>query len=290
LTAASDIELANATQDNLFALFRAMAEVLPGAEIVETEQLCYHHTFPTNPMFKGVWRTRLSAGEIDQAIDETIAWFAARRSPFFFWWTGPGSTPTDLPERLQERGFLDMAEQMKELAPGIKQTELGAPCMTADLHHMNEAVLTRVPPGFSIQEIQTEAQLQDFKRVFVESYEIPDWAGQAWVDAALRVGIGKTPWRMYVGYLGGKPVATNMLVLGGGVAGLFAVATIPAARGMGLGAAISLKPLLEARQMGYRYGVLFSSEMGVSVYERIGFELTDARLNRYLWRENLPPA
>jgi ribosomal protein S18 acetylase RimI-like enzyme len=68
------------------------------------------------------------------------------------------------------------------------------------------------------------------------------------------------------------------------VASVYAVATVPAARGKGIGAAITLKPLLEAREMGYRYAVLFSSEMGVRVYERIGFHLTNVRINRYLWR------
>jgi GNAT superfamily N-acetyltransferase len=63
------------------------------------------------------------------------------------------------------------------------------------------------------------------------------------------------------------------------------VATVPAARGLGIGAAITLQPLLEARdQDGYKYAVLFSTEMGVPVYQRIGFRLTDVRINRYLWR------
>jgi len=51
------------------------------------------------------------------------------------------------------------------------------------------------------------------------------------------------------------------------------------------GAAITLQPLLEARdQDGYQYAVLFSTEMGIPVYKRIGFRLTDIRINRYLWR------
>jgi GNAT superfamily N-acetyltransferase len=108
------------------------------------------------------------------------------------------------------------------------------------------------------------------------------WAGQAWVDATLNIGIGSTPWRMFVGYLDGEPVATNMLFNGAGVASVYAVATVPTARGKGIGGTITLKPLLLARERGYRYGVLFSSEMGVSVYERIGFRLTTARINRYL--------
>lgn len=286
LTHATEVELAHATQENLFALFRAMADALPGGELVETSSLGYHHTFPTNPMFKGVWHTRFSAEEAEEQIDVLIDWFKQRQAPFFFWWTGLDTTPEDLPQRLQKRGLLDMAEQMQVLATGIKQTELGAPCMVADLNHMNEAVLTQVPAAFSIREVQDSAGLQDFKRVFLESYAIPEWAGQAWVDATSRVGIGQTHWRIFVGYLDGEPVATTMLFNGAGVAGLYAVATVPAARGKGIGAAISLMPLLEARQQGYVYGVLFSTEMGYRVYERIGFRATKARINRYLWRNS----
>jgi GNAT superfamily N-acetyltransferase len=62
------------------------------------------------------------------------------------------------------------------------------------------------------------------------------------------------------------------------------VGTIPSARGLGIGAAITLKPLLDARAQGYRYGVLFATEMGQPVYERIGFRVVPGRINRYLWR------
>ncbi len=282
----SPAQLEAAVEENLFALFRAMTETLPNSELVESDRLCYHLAFPSNPMFKGVWRTRLAADEVESAIDHTLAWFKERHAPFIFWWTGPDTEPQDLGQRLMARGMLSMEGQMAELAHGIRQTAAGAPGMVADLQHINEAALTQTPPGFTIQAVRTEADLLDFKRIFVDSYEIPDWAGQAWVDATLQAGIGQTPWKMYVGYLNGEPVATNMLFNGAGVASIYAVATLPAARGKGIGGAISLKPLLEARQMGYRYAVLFATEMGVSVYERIGFQLTGARINRYLWRNS----
>jgi len=283
LTNASEAELANAVEENLCALFRAMAASL-GGEIEEGAKLNRHLTFPTNPMFKGVWKTRLTEQEADAAINETVAWFKARNAPFFFWWTGPGTTPVDLPQRLQARGLLDMAEQQQELARGIMQTELGAPGMIADLNRMNEKALTETPSGFIIREVADPAGLDDFKRVFVETYAIPDWAGQAWVDATGRVGIGQTAWKMYVGYLDDQPVATNMLFNGGGVASVYAVAAVAAVRGKGIGGAITLKPLLEARALGYQYGVLFATEMGIHAYERIGFKMTGARINRYLWR------
>jgi GNAT superfamily N-acetyltransferase len=280
---ATDAQLGLAVQENLFDLFRAMAAFL-GGELEETASFSRHFSFPTNPMFKGVWGARLAEEDIEESIRESIAWFKARGAPYFFWWTGPGTTPSNLGQISQSYGMLDMAEQQQESAAGIKQTELGAPGMVADLRSMNEAVLTEVPDGFLIEEVCDEAALYDFKQVFVETYKILEWAGQAWVDATLKIGIGKTPWRMYVGRLNGQAVATNMLFNGAGVASVYAVATVPAARGKSIGGAITLKPLLEAREMGYRYAVLFSSEMGVPVYERIGFRMTDIRINRYLWR------
>lgn len=284
LQRATNAQLADSVQENLFDLFRAMATHL-GGELEEAAGSSRHFSFPTNPMFKGVWNTRLSSDNLEETIEETIAWFEARGAPYFFWWTGPGTTPSDLGQRLQARGLLDMAEQQQELAAGLKQTDLGAPGMVADLGSVNEALLAQVPAGFTIEEVRDEPALYAFKKVFVETYEIPEYTGQAWVDATLKIGIGKTPWRMYVGRLDGQAVATNMLFNGAGVASVYAVATVPAARGKGIGSAITLKPLLEAREMGYRFAVLFSSEMGVRVYERIGFRLTAARINRYLWRE-----
>ena len=283
LSDATDEQLAAAVEENLFALFRAMAGAL-GGEIVEGEGLSHHLAFPTNPMYKGAWRTRLSAADADEAIDHTVTWFKERGAPFFFWWTGPSTQPADLGLRLAAHGLIDMAEQAEQLALGIHSTALGAPCMVADLRQMNETVLSRVPPGFTLEVVQDEAGLAGFKQVLIEGYDIPPQVADGWAQAAMRLGIGNTPWRMYLGRLDGEPVATNMLFNGGGAAGIFGVATTPAARGKGIGAAISLHPLLEAREMGYRYGALFATDMAVRVYERIGFRQTGQRLNRYLWR------
>jgi ribosomal protein S18 acetylase RimI-like enzyme len=281
----NDGRLAQATADNLFALFGAMAQRLPDGELDRQPGFCRHHSPPTNPMFKGVWATSLEPPEVDAAIDDNIAWFRARAAPYFFWWTGPSSSPGDLGARLQARGFLDMAGQQQALAPGIKQTERGAPIMVAELAALDSELLARTPPGYQMVEVADAAALDHFKQVFVETYQIPEWAGQAWVDATRAIGIGRTPWRMFVGYLDGAPVATNMLFLGGGVASVYAVATLPAAQGRGVGAAITIAPLLSARAAGYHHAVLFSTEMGFKVYQRIGFRDTGARINRYLWRD-----
>lgn len=267
LTNASLAQLSAAVEENLFALFRAMT-TLPESEIVESERLCYHHAFPSNPMFKGAWRTRLSPDEAHAVIDETVTWFKAHAAPFAFWWVGPGTQPADMPERLTAHGF----------TPNI----FGDPGMAADLTTLNEDVQT--PDGFSIVTVADQKTLEDWRDVFYTSFEVPPLVAQAWVDATLGLGIGSTPWQQYVGYWHGKPVAANMLFNGGGVASVYGVGTLREARGKGIGAAITLQPFLDARAQGCRYGVLFSTEMGFPVYQRLGFYEVDCRIGRYLWR------
>jgi ribosomal protein S18 acetylase RimI-like enzyme len=101
-------------------------------------------------------------------------------------------------------------------------------------------------------------------------YGLPvDWASITY-DLWLKFGFD-FPTRNYLGYLNGKPVSTSTVFYGGGAAGIYDVATLPEVRGKGLGAALTLKPLQDAREMGYRVGVLQSSEMGFNVYKKLGF-------------------
>ena len=66
------------------------------------------------------------------------------------------------------------------------------------------------------------------------------------------------------------------------MAGIYDVATLPKARGRGIGSALTLAPLLDARQAGYRVGVLQSSEMGYGVYQKMGFQHLCQIENYYL--------
>lgn len=254
-------------EENMFELFRTMT-TLPDGELVESEKLSYHHTFILNPMFNGVWGTNLSEDEVDAAIEQTLDWFKARKVPYIFWWTGTRTQPVNLPERLVAHGFaLNFP---------------GDPGMIATLHALPEHVNT--PDGFTVKVVTNEEMLEDWRDVFCASFEAPLFAGQAWIDAAKRVGISNTPWQLYVGYLHDQPVATNILFNGAGIAGLYGVGTIAEARGKGIGAAITWQPLVDARAQGYHIGALFASEMGYPVYKRLGFQDTACRIGRYMWR------
>ena len=55
------------------------------------------------------------------------------------------------------------------------------------------------------------------------------------------------------------------------MAGLYAVVTLPWARRRGIGTALTVAPLVEARAAGYRTATLQASVGGQGVYARIGF-------------------
>jgi hypothetical protein len=113
-------------------------------------------------------------------------------------------------------------------------------------------------------------------------YDMPEESARTWEKATLVLGAENAPWRLYVGYLDGKPVATNMVLDAAGVAGLFCVGTIPEVRGRGVARPIILQPLLDSLALGYRYGVLFASEMGIPVYEHLGFHRVAIDIGRYV--------
>ena len=68
--------------------------------------------------------------------------------------------------------------------------------------------------------------------------------------------------RRFVAWLDGQPVATSRLSMAGGVAGLYTVVTMPEARGIGIGRAMTLTALLAGREAGMRIGALQATEMG----------------------------
>ena len=70
---------------------------------------------------------------------------------------------------------------------------------------------------------------------------------------------------------GGRLVATSMLYLDDGLAGIYCVATLPAERGCGLGAHVTAEALRAAGRLGYGVGLLQSSATGHSVYQGLGF-------------------
>jgi GNAT superfamily N-acetyltransferase len=77
--------------------------------------------------------------------------------------------------------------------------------------------------------------------------------------------------RGHVGFVGKRPVATSFSLAYHGVCGVYFVATLPEERGKGYGTALTWRAVVGARREGCRASFLQASDMGVPVYERMGY-------------------
>jgi GNAT superfamily N-acetyltransferase len=216
-------------------------------------------------MWNCVVHTRLEPETADRQIQDTIAYFRSRDLPMD-WYVGPATTPADLGERLKAQGLVHEAD---------------VPGMAADLTELNED--SPLPLRLEVHRVEDVGTLKSFLQILATVFAFPESSQTRVFDVESSCGLGpNSPYRRYVGLLEGKPVATSAVYLLAGVAGVYWVATLPDERGKGIGSAMTLLPLQEARSSGYRVGILHSSSNALGVYHRLGFE-EFCKIGVYAW-------
>jgi ribosomal protein S18 acetylase RimI-like enzyme len=187
-------------------------------------------------------------------IREAVHHFRGVRRPFA-WWVGPGSFPLDLENRLRNHG----------LAPA--ESELG---MSLELRELPARI--DLPKCLTIRRVSSRQEIADFASIFASNWQPPDPEVAAFYQAATPFLLApEVPMILFVGYLDGEPVSTSELFIGGGVAGLYAVATRREFRGRGIGSALTWAAAEDARRRGISTAVLQSSDDGKGIYARLGF-------------------
>ena len=261
LTDTSAPALTAAFEKNLFSMFDLFKQ-WPQAELHDTPELMRSITNIPYPLFNSVVRTKIPSSTIEDVIDSTLAEYKSRNVPMM-WWTGPSTQPSDLGIILSERGF------HKSVNPG----------MAGDLASFPESYA--LPKDLQLKRVENEAELDIFCRVVSEVFGLPDFVADAFLDLFLNLGFD-SPFLNYIGSIDNEVVATSSVLLGGGVAGIYNVATLESARRKGIGAAMTAIPLLEARSVGYQVCTLESSESGFNVYRKLGFQ-EYCKISHYVW-------
>jgi ribosomal protein S18 acetylase RimI-like enzyme len=142
--------------------------------------------------------------------------------------------------------------------------------MVADLRVL--PVPTPGPPGLTIRPVSTWDELRLFAGVIAPIFDPPDLAVPLFYDKVADLAIRNTgPIYLYLGYLDDAPVATSVLYLGAGVAGIYDVVTVEWARGQGIGTALTMTALTHAAERGYLVATLQASDQAQYLYARIGF-------------------
>lgn len=136
------------------------------------------------------------------------------------------------------------------------------PWMAARIDALPDAPL---PAGVTIAEVGGRA----WSEAMGAAYGFPRAGIDAWARPSELTD--ELPWRTWMARLDGEPIGTSMVFVGGGVAGLYAVGTMAAARRRGIGRLLTVHPL---RASGAEVAGLFASPDGAALYRTLGFEET----------------
>jgi GNAT superfamily N-acetyltransferase len=256
--------LNHAIETNLFD-FISLFRHWPQVEVHNDPDLLWTITDIPFPLFNDVLRVRVAPEDVNATIKTSINRCKSRNVPMM-WWTGPSTSPVNLGTYLARHGFSQ------------EEDETG---MAVDLMKLNEDIST--PTGLVIDQVSDMEMLNLWIHIFSISFGIPKPFDNAFLDLFASISAGaRLSVYNYLGRQDGKPVATSTLFLSAGVAGIYNVATLPDARRQGMGAAMTLFPLLEAQALGYQVGILQASEMGKSVYQQLGFQEC-CKIRQYIW-------
>ena len=196
---------------------------------------------------------RFTSNSAESRIEDVIGWFDARGLPFV-WHLGPADTPADLQQRLIARGFALSPDEM--------------PGMVARLDELPEPEL---PNGATLEAVGDLPTFRAWLDVVVAGFEMPSIMGETFLKFG-GLGFGPGTPLLLLARLDGRPVSTALAAVAAGGVILSNVATLPDARGRGLGRAITLAAMRHGAEAGARIAVLQATEMGRGVYHHLGFE------------------
>jgi len=240
---ASPRQLEQAAAFNHTSLFKQEAAAL-GSSYVTSGELSWTSGTPYSPSM--IPFPRLTPGQAGAQLDDLMAFYLRYPPKGAGCWSLDPAHPADLGIRLLARGF----------QPGWRPRWMGVDLRLVQTHHP-------APNGLDIV-IDNTLSLDDIKglpyaQVVVPSRDTAEMPGQ---------------WTRFIARWKGRVVAHSVVFLStgpDGAAGIYHVGVVPRARSLGIGKAVTLAACLYARDKGYRYAVLNSTDAGRKTYEQLGF-------------------
>ncbi|HLZ57713.1 MAG TPA: GNAT family N-acetyltransferase [Ktedonosporobacter sp.] len=266
VTNLSDPLLAEAIEVNLAAEMSIFGRGLPGAALHAEPELLWFET--GRPTLNGVLLTRLASNDnasVDAKITAMIDHFRSQQLSFS-WSIGPATRPANLVTLLEQRGFTHVHT---------------SPAMAVDIQTIPTE--TQRLAGLTIQEVTNRAMMKIKIAIEKEGFDSSEEDAQNYYIGYMASGFGKgSNWHHYIGSLHETPVAIASLLLQAGVAGIYGVTTVPAARRQGIAASMTQHVLREAHAAGYRIAILTATDMSQNIYRRLGFQ-DYCTVNHYRW-------
>lgn len=253
--------LVQAIRANFYEFFRLIALSGSQPHVPGGVRWC---TAVPHPWFRGVLVNQPYSPEHAGAIQDQIRYFKDQNVGEFSWWQDTSVPPGSWDRALEAQGFA---------------ATKGPPGMAMDLNTLPPKI--QLSPDLQIRAIGEPEEMREYNRALTLGFEFPDSWEAPLLEFFTRPGVA-LPIRHYLGELSGEHAGTATLLLGAGVAGIYNIATLPEARRRGIGTALTLQPLYDARDLGYRVGILHADPDGYGVYEKIGFQQY-CEMDHHIW-------
>ena len=195
-----------------------------------------------------IFQANFNDSDMDLEIEQVKGLIQSDKAPDG-WTVGPLTEPNNLGKSLLKHNFLDVFHQAG---------------MALDLTKLN--ILTSINTALDVKKVENEEELSNWSKIVSMVFHIK-------VDHELLEYLRfQDDVRFYLGIYNEKYVSALLLYLIPEVAGLHAVSTLPDYRNKNFALTMSNRALLDARDLGYKYGVLQASSMGQSIYKKLGFK------------------
>jgi len=249
----------DAIQDNIIAYNQMFAD-LPELTVYATDDIYLSlNVLPVPENY--VYRTRLTAENVDKRLDEIIQKISDHTT-HIDWTVYRQCTPANLGEKLIERGF----------------TIGRIPWMLMEFSDLPDVTY---PDDFRIEFVADEEMMAVWRDISARGFHMD--SAQIFYDAYIQQGFDPEGDIVhYVGYSGGQPVTSASLLCAGGIPGLYNISTLPDFRGKGYGTAITHWCLKVAQARGYPYACVMPSDMGRKIYRKLGF-VVSIDVPEYQW-------
>jgi GNAT superfamily N-acetyltransferase len=209
-----------------------------------------------NWLTNAVFNMRLPSNHI-AAVIEDITQYYRERNVAPFWRLCPHDSPGNLEQHLHNAGYQQKTKHIM---------------MSVDLNTISAApfVLDNTP----IKLITSASELRKKHPSF---RQIKDNYGKTF--ATLMRDLfdfhgykHDSSWQHYVAIQDDDSVGYASAFYTKDVVGIYNVGVLPDARRKGIATALTMQALRDARERGYQFGTLQSSEMAQSMYQKIGFQ------------------
>jgi GNAT superfamily N-acetyltransferase len=251
---------------NLVESSRRLFGLDPGAEIKAGEGWLFGAGRSTHPLISNAAFRIDDRLDPDEHIERARAWFA-RRGRGFAVWTRAGAP--------EDRGLIEAAERA-----GLRS-----------VYEMPEMVLRgeggKAPPPFELSPpagvelapVESAEDAAAYWRVATESYADIGFPPEIFAFYENHDYLWADGTTAFLARVDGEPAAISMTIVTHEVAGIYWVGTGEAARGRGLGTALTAAAVDAGLALGATSASLQASPMGKPIYQRMGFEtIFDYRL------------